>query len=96
MAQRLFLERRTYRLNRLQDAARLLPLLGLVLIFGPTFIRDTGSGEGTGSLSAALVYYFAIWLGLIVVTAVLGRALSRLGAQAEAAEHEVDAPPEDL
>ncbi|MEJ6389033.1 hypothetical protein [Gymnodinialimonas ulvae] len=76
MARQLFLERRTYRLNRLQDAARLLPVLGLVLIFGPIFIR--GSGSEPVNLSATLVYYFAIWMGLIVLTALVSRALSRM------------------
>lgn len=73
MARRLFLERRTYRLNRLQDAARLLPILGLILIFGPIFIRDESTGAPT--LAGELVYYFAIWLGLIVLTAFVSRAL---------------------
>lgn len=77
MARRLFLERRTYRLNRLQDAARLLPILGLVLIFTPIFIR--GTGVEAGSVSATLVYYFVIWLGLIVLAAIVSRAVARLG-----------------
>lgn len=75
MARRLFLERRTYRQNRLQDAARLLPFLGAILIFGPIFIRDDGGGAPI--LARELVYYFAIWLGLIVLTALISRALRR-------------------
>jgi hypothetical protein len=47
MARRVFLERRTYRKNRLQDAARLLPVLGMILFFGPVFISD-GQAEGRG------------------------------------------------
>jgi hypothetical protein len=85
MARRLFLERRTYRLNRLQDAARLLPILGVVLIFAPIFIG--GAGEETGgeapSVSATLVYYFVIWFGLIGLTAFVSRAVTRLGAAKE-------------
>ncbi len=77
MAGRLFLERGTYRQNRLQDAARLLPILGLILLFGPIFIR--GEGDGTAdvdaTLSGGLIYYFAVWLGLIVLTALVSRAL---------------------
>jgi len=73
MVRRLFLERRTYRLNRLQDAARLLPFLGAILIFGPIFIRDDGVGAPT--LADQLVYYFVIWLGVIILTACVSHAL---------------------
>ena len=73
MARRLFLERRTYRQSRLRDAARLLPILGVILIFGPIFIRDEGGGAPT--LAGELVYYFAIWLGLIALSALLSRAM---------------------
>ena len=76
MARRLFLERRTYRQARLQDAARLLPVLGLVLFFGPSFIRgDAPASEEP--LSGWLIYYFSVWLGLIVVAGFLSRALMR-------------------
>lgn len=73
MGRRLFLERRTYRQNRLQDAARLLPFFGAILIFGPIFIRDEGAGAPT--LAGQLVYYFAIWFGVIVLTALVSRSL---------------------
>jgi hypothetical protein len=76
VARRLFLERRTYRQARLQDAARLLPVLGLVLFFGPSFIRGDAP-EGGGTLSGWLIYYFAVWLGLIVVAGFLSRAITR-------------------
>lgn len=96
MVRRLFLERRTYRQHRLQDAARLLPLLGAILIFGPIFIRDEGVGAPT--LAGELVYYFAIWFGLIVLTALVSRALlaGSLG-EADTADNETtsgsNAPP---
>jgi hypothetical protein len=76
MARRLFLERRTYRQNRLQDAARLLPVLGLMLVFAPIFIRGE-SAEGEAQLSGWLVYYFSVWVGLIALTAFVSRALMR-------------------
>jgi hypothetical protein len=75
MARRLFLERRTYRQNRLQDAARLLPVLGLVLFFAPIFIRGDEAAGGP-TLSSWLVYYFGVWIGLIVLTALVSRALA--------------------
>ncbi len=73
MARRLFLERRTYRQYRLQDAARLLPILGLILIFGPILIR--GDDAGALTLAGGLIYYFAIWVILIGLTALVSRAL---------------------
>jgi hypothetical protein len=77
MARRLFLERRTYRKNRLQDAARLLPVLGMILFFGPVFIGGGGGGDVEGaSLADWLVYIFVVWLGLIVVTMLVSRALA--------------------
>ena len=76
MARRLFLERRTYRQARLQDAARLLPVLGLVLIFGPSFIRGD-TPEGGETLSGWLIYYFSVWLGLIFLAGFVSKALTR-------------------
>lgn len=76
MARRLFLERRTYRKNRLQDAARLLPVLGVILFFGPVFITEDTGGEASTSLAAWLVYCFVVWLGLIVLTLIVSRTLA--------------------
>ncbi|GAB5445655.1 hypothetical protein [Gymnodinialimonas sp.] len=90
MARRLFLERRTYRQNRLQDAARLLPFLGAILIFGPIFIRDDGAGAPT--LATTLVYFFAVWLGMIALTALVSRALIR-STPGEGEEGRKAAPP---
>lgn len=77
MARRLFLERRTYRQNRLQDAARLLPVLGLVLVFAPVFIRGDAALLGGADLSNWLVYYFVVWIGLIVLTGIVSWSLTR-------------------
>lgn len=76
MNRRLFLERRTYRRNRLQDAARLAPVLAAFLFFGPVFIltSDTGVGGGTGGW---LVYFLLVWAGLVVLSAALSAALGR-------------------
>lgn len=83
MARRLFLERRTYRKNRLQDAARLLPVLGAILFFGPVFITDDTGGEAGTSLAAWLVYCFVVWLGLIALTFVVSRTLADPEAEAD-------------
>jgi hypothetical protein len=76
MNRRLFLERRTYRRNRLQDAARLAPVLGAFLFFGPVFILTSDSGVGGGT-SGWLVYFIAVWFGLVVLSAVLSLAISQ-------------------
>ncbi|WP_227287284.1 MULTISPECIES: hypothetical protein [Paracoccaceae] len=77
MAKRVFLERRTYRRNRLQDAAKLLPVLGAFLFFGPVFILTTDAGV-EGATAGWLVYFLGVWLALIVVAAALSRALDRI------------------
>lgn len=91
MARRLFLERRTYRQARLQDAARLLPVLGLVLVFAPIFIRGDTQDAGL-RMSGWLVYYFIIWIGLIVLTGFVSRALTRIDRLAPAQPDTVPDP----
>ena len=76
MNRRLFLERRTYRRNRLQDAARLAPILGVLLFFGPVFILTSDTGVG-GSTSGWLVYFLGVWFGLVILSAALSVALGR-------------------
>jgi hypothetical protein len=82
MARRLFLTRRTYRKNRLQDAARLLPVLGIILFFGPVFIIDDASRESGTTLADWLVYCFVVWMGLIALTMLVSRALGEPAAAA--------------
>lgn len=69
-----FLAERSYRRRRLVDAARLLPVVGLILVLLPILWRpaetaapDTGFGG---------VYLFAVWLLLIVAALFLARILS--------------------
>ena len=81
MARRVFLERRTYRKNRLQDAARLLPVLGMILFFGPVFIIEDTNGEAGAGMGAWLVYCFVVWVGLIAVTALVNRVLAASDGQ---------------
>lgn len=71
-----FLERETYRRARLEDAARLLPVLGLFLVISPIAVLTTNSGIGGGT-GGWLLYFFAIWAGLIALAWALGRALTR-------------------
>ncbi|MEX1660438.1 hypothetical protein [uncultured Thioclava sp.] len=72
--QPLFLARRSYRRRRLMDAARLLPVLGVVMFALPglwhpaeTLTPDTGRGG---------LYLFAVWIALIFAAFLIARGLS--------------------
>ena len=66
----LFLARQSYRRRRLEDAARLLPILGVFLFLLPLLVTSVGTAE-------VGMYLFIAWFGLIVATAVIARGLSR-------------------
>ena len=70
----MFLERRLYRRRRMMDAARLLPLVGLLLFLAPLLWAPT-PGEGA-STAHGMIYLFTIWALLIVISAVLSRWLA--------------------
>ena len=72
--QPVFLERRTYRRRRLRDAARLLPVLGVLLLLVP-LLWSSGDDAATGT-ARGFIYVFAVWLGLIVVAGLLSRRLA--------------------
>ncbi|SFE90672.1 hypothetical protein [Roseivivax sediminis] len=84
----VFLERRSYRQRRVRDAARLLPVLGLFAWGVPLLWPRGEAAPGTAS---ALVYVFAVWLGLVVAGALLSFLLSR-GDVDDAREGGGDAP----
>lgn len=69
----IYLERRTYRRRRLQDAARLLPVLGVLLFLVP-LLWATRTEEPASTASGG-IYVFGIWAGLIVASAWLSRRL---------------------
>jgi uncharacterized membrane protein len=71
----LFLERRSYRRRRLGDAARLLPLFGLILILLPLLWSPDATGAARLTAWEG-VYLFAVWAVLIVAAAILSRALA--------------------
>ena len=74
---RLFLERESYRRRRLADAARLLPLVGFVLLLLPVLLRTTND---------ALIYIFTIWALLILAIGLVSRRLSRTEDSAPSVE----------
>jgi hypothetical protein len=67
----LFLERQTYRRRRLMDAARILPVAGLVGLLVPVL----WSGDGQTSTASEAVYIFGLWLSRIVAALGLSRPL---------------------
>jgi hypothetical protein len=71
----LFLERRSYRRRRLGDAARLLPVFGLVLILLPILWEPDATGAARLTAWEG-VYLFVIWAALIAIAAVLSRGLT--------------------
>jgi hypothetical protein len=68
----LFLARVPYRRRRLRDAARLLPILGLLLLFLPLLWTPDARVALT---SGDVVYFFAVWLILIGFAAVFAPGL---------------------
>lgn len=79
----LFLARAVYRRRRLRDAARLLPVLGLLLMLLPALGRDT-----SGDVRDA-IYLFVLWGLLIAAAAMLAPGLS-----ATEGDKEAEMPPD--
>ena len=70
-----FLARETYRIRRLMDAARFLPVLGLVLVLLP-LMRHSADAEAPPT-AAEGVYLFLVWFGLIAAAFLLSLGLRR-------------------
>ena len=83
----LFLARDSYRQRRLRDAARMLPVLGLILWLIPLMWRR--EADQTGGMAAAVAFVFAGWVLLIVLT---GLVVRRLRPDHDAAADPDDAP----
>ena len=66
----LFLGRKGYRARRLRDAARLLPVLGLVLLLLPMLWAPA-----VRATVADAIYLFVVWVALIAAAAALARRL---------------------
>ncbi|MWD28822.1 hypothetical protein E0K89_015170 [Aquicoccus sp. SCR17] len=88
----LFLERTSYRRRRAADAARLLPVLGLMLFAVPLLWPQEGEAAVRGS--RAIVYVFGVWVVLIFCAWSLSRLVSRSRREdgRDAALHEEEAP----
>ena len=64
----IFLARRSFRRRRIGDAARVLPILGVILFMLP--ILSVGWSTRSG-----IIFLFVIWAVLIFLSAVLSRLL---------------------
>lgn len=75
----LFLARAVYRIRRLRDAARLLPVVGLFLMLMPLLWsgeRGEDGGEDGGG-GGAVVFVFVVWALMIAGAALLAPALEQ-------------------
>lgn len=70
-----FLARDGYRMRRLMDAARILPVIGLVLLLLPLMRQDSGTDSPPTASEA--VYLFVVWIGLVVTAFVMSLGLRR-------------------
>ena len=70
-----FVARESYRIRRLMDAARFLPVFGLMLLLLP-LMRGT-SGPEAPPTAAESVYLFSVWIGLVLVAFLMSLVLRR-------------------
>ena len=77
----IFLQRASYRQRRLRDAAKLMPFVGVILWALPLSWGQTGQDAPNGT--AGLIYVFAVWVVLIILTAFLA---SRIRSDKSAAD----------
>ncbi|MBD3788430.1 MAG: hypothetical protein IE922_15995, partial [Sphingomonadales bacterium] len=82
----LFLARRSYRRRRMMDGARMLPVLGAVLMLLPAlWAPGESAGPDTGRGG---IYLFAVWGALILMALGLARGLAPALEEEEKAEGE--------
>ncbi len=70
-----FLARGSYRMRRLMDAARFLPVFGLVLILLP-LMRHSPDTEAPPTANEG-VYLFLVWIALILSAFLMSLGLRR-------------------
>lgn len=88
-----FLARGTYRIRRLMDAARFLPVLGLVLLLLPLMRYDHGTDAP--ATAAESVYLFLVWIALVVAAFAMSLGLRRTLDPPRTGIPRRDAPPPD-
>lgn len=72
-----FLQRRSYRKRRIADAARFLPMAGIILLLIPLLMDRSSDVDLAARTSRVGLYIFGLWAVLIVIAAVLARWLRK-------------------
>lgn len=80
----LFLQRGSYRKRRLRDGARLLPILGVILMLLPILWAPGETAKADTATDG--IYLFAVWIGLVLVAALLAPGLADESAEDEGEE----------
>jgi len=74
-----FLPQDGFRRRRLADAARVLPVVGGVLMMIPMLWGASDGGEvEAAKTSNAAIYVFLVWGGVILIAAILAPYLARI------------------
>ncbi|MEO0402689.1 MAG: hypothetical protein AAF214_09975 [Pseudomonadota bacterium] len=82
----VFLERRSYRRRRMMDALRILPVVGVMLWLLPVFWPTAADGPDAPAplaMSNAVIYVFAVWVGLIAAAFALWYVLGSKSGEGE-------------
>jgi hypothetical protein len=80
----LFLKRGSYRKRRLRDAARMLPVLGALLLLVPILWSPGDTARPDTARDG--IYLFAVWFGLVLVAALMAPGLAEESAEDEGEE----------
>lgn len=71
----VFPERHSYRYQRLLDATKFLPVLGVLLFLLPLLWPESDL-EGAGvAMSSAIIYLFSVWIALILAILIFVKGL---------------------
>ncbi|WP_211657883.1 hypothetical protein [Paracoccus subflavus] len=86
----LFLERASFRRRRLGDAARVMPVLALLLVLVPVWWMPERISSAGGA-----IWLFGLWAALIVAIWMLHRTLRRADATTLRASRAITDPRPD-
>ncbi|SEK86775.1 hypothetical protein [Pacificibacter marinus] len=73
----LYLARSSYRRRRLIDAQRLLPIFLFLLYLLPLLWGGSSQDDPIGGGVRGYVHVFSVWLGAIVISGLIARALMK-------------------